>query len=231
MVDKKQISILLVEDHQITRLGLKVMLEECADFELVGEADNGHIAVSQTNALRPRVVLMDIGLPGMNGIEAARQIKTIMPETRIIILTTHDHDDDVFAALSAGADGYCLKDSSSETIAMAVRAVNNGVCWLDPGIAKKVLAAVEAPLVEKPLLEEKYDTTNKFGLSPRELEVLELLIEGLSNLQMAEKLVVGSETIKTHMRHIMEKLVVADRTQAAVKALREGLLSPRQDPS
>jgi DNA-binding NarL/FixJ family response regulator len=139
------------------------------------------------------------------------------------MLTTQDRDDDVFASLAAGADGYCLKDASVESLVAAIRAVSAGACWLDQGIAKRVLkASADRQSVKAPAEETKPD---KFTLSSREHEVLELLVEGLSNQQMAARLFITHETVKTHMRHIMEKLVVSDRTQAAVKALREGLLS------
>lgn len=217
------ISLVIAEDQEITRLGLRLAIERFADMCVVGEAKDGQSAIAKVEELKPNVVTMDIGLPCIDGIEATRRIKENSASTRVLMLTSHDHDEDIFAALSAGADGYCLKEASAEIIAAAIRAVNDGAAWLDPAIAKRVLlprAAGSAPGRRSGAPSGR----DKFALSPRENEILELLVEGLSNQEMAERLIVSSETIKTHMRHIMEKLAVSDRTQAAVKALREGLL-------
>lgn len=214
------ITILLVEDQQITRLGLRLVLEKSSDLTIVDEAHNGQVAVAKALELHPQVVLMDIGLPDINGIDAARQIKIAVPETRILMLTGHDHDDDVFAALAAGADGYCTKDAEGEQIAMAVRAVSCGVAWLHPAIAKRVLQACKPDTSAS----VARNAREKFALSAREFEVLGLIVEGLSNQEMANRLILSQETVKTHVRHILEKLVVADRTQAAVFAVKQGLV-------
>lgn len=210
-------TVLIVEDHQITRTGLRLTIEQDSRFEVVGEAASGKTALAQAKELKPELVLMDIGLPEMNGIEAAKLIKSALPATRVVMLTSHDSDEDIFAALAAGADAYCLKDIAREQLMNALKTVADGGGWLDPAIAGRVLRS-SASRVLPPANE------SKFMLSEREFEVLRLLVEGLSNLQMAERLNVSPETIKTHMRHIMEKLAVSDRTQAAVKALREGLV-------
>jgi DNA-binding NarL/FixJ family response regulator len=221
----KSIRILIVEDQEIARVGLRVTLEQIPGLEVVGEAADGQSAVRQAASLRPQIILMDVGMPIMNGIDATTEIKKDIPEARVIMLTTHDSDQDVFAAMGAGADGYCMKSISKEQLAAAIRTVAEGAAWLDPAIANRVLrASVAGPAsVVQP--------GNTVGggalLSAREKEVLELLVEGLSNQEMADRLVVGIETIKTHMRHIMEKLLVSDRTQAAIKAMKEGLVSPK----
>jgi DNA-binding NarL/FixJ family response regulator len=148
-----------------------------------------------------------------------------MPATRVIMLTSHDNDRDIFAALGAGADGYCLKEVSGTQLTMAIRAVANGVAWLDPGVASRVLRACAA--ISPQALAGEDGTPKTHGpstLSQRELDVLRLVVEGLSNQEIADKLILSVETVKTHMRHIMEKLAVSDRTQAAVKAMREGLV-------
>ncbi|MBX9689870.1 MAG: response regulator transcription factor [Candidatus Obscuribacterales bacterium] len=220
---ENRIGILIVEDQQITRLGLRLLLEKFEDLQILDEADNGESAVNKALKLRPKVVLMDIGLPGIDGIEAARQIKAAASEIRMLMLTTQDHDDAVFASLAAGADGYCLKDAAGEQIAMAIRAVCGGVAWLDPAIAKRVLQACQP---SKPAVTAlPRDGRSKFALSVRELEVLALIVEGLSNQEIAARLKLSQETVKSHVRRLMEKLVVSDRTQAAVKALRTGLIS------
>ncbi len=221
--EQSTITVLIAEDQLITRLGLRMVIEGFADLKIVGEAVNGQSAVDLAKNLRPSVIVMDVGMPVIDGIEATKQIKELAPDTSVLILTSHDHDDDVFAALAAGANGYCLKDASKETLASAIRVVSHGASWLDPAIAKRVLRACTAQHSSRPSStpDQKSD---KFALSTRENEVLELLVDGLSNQQMAERLFISNETVKTHMRHIMEKLAVSDRTQAAVKALREGLL-------
>jgi two-component system, NarL family, response regulator LiaR len=218
MSETQPITLFIVEDQVIARLGLRLILERIPEFAVVGEAEDGLAAVAGTLELKPAVVLMDIMLPGIDGIEATKQIKAALPGCRVLMLTSYERDDDVFAALSAGADGYCLKTISAEQLALAIRAVADGVAWLDPGIARRVLQGSSrsqaAASPQKP----------RFALSQREHEVLQLIVDGLSNQEIADRLILSAETIKTHIRHIMEKLAVSDRTQAAVKALRERLL-------
>jgi DNA-binding NarL/FixJ family response regulator len=221
------IDIFIAEDYEITRVGLRLTLAHVPDFNVVGEAEDGLTAVDMVVKLKPHVVLMDIGLPGLDGIDATHRIKEESPDTRIIILTSHDSDRDVFAALGAGADGYCLKEVSSVHLASAIRAVADGVAWLDPAVAKRVLQAsvtnAPKPVSINDAKSAKPPATNS-PLSQRELDVLLLVVEGNSNQEIADKLILSVETVKTHMRHIMEKLCVSDRTQAAVKAMREGLV-------
>jgi two-component system, NarL family, response regulator LiaR len=228
-LDLRPIAIFIVEDYEITRVGLRLTLGHIPGFKIVGEAEDGQNAVRKIGELRPQVVLMDIGLPVMDGIEATRKIKSLSPDTRIIMLTSHDNDRDIFAALSAGADGYCLKEAGSHQLANAIRAVSEGVAWLDAGIARKVLQACvnnssSAPQAVSNLAVRCRSTYNPSPLSQRELDVLLLVVEGKSNQEIADNLVLSVETVKTHMRHIMEKLAVSDRTQAAVKAMREGIV-------
>jgi len=218
------INIFIAEDHEITRVGLKLTLEHIEGFKVVGEAEDGKRTVKEVLELRPHVVLMDIGLPLLDGIDATGRIKQEAPGVRVIMLTSHDNDRDIFAALGAGADGYCLKEVSGTQLAMAIRAVADGVAWLDPGIASRVLRAVASATPAAPAGESGTKTPSLSPLSQRELDVLRLVVEGLSNQEIADRLILSVETIKTHMRHIMEKLAVSDRTQAAVKAMREGLV-------
>lgn len=214
------IRTLLVEDHEITRLGLRKALERLSEISIVAEAADGKTSVSKAIELRPDLVLMDIGLPEMDGIEATRLIKEALP-TKVIIITSHEGEDDVFAGLSAGADAYCLKGASPSQLANAIRAVMDGAIWLDPGIAKHVLAQVNGRSAKPQLQLETTETT--FGLSDREKQVLNLVVDGLSNQEIADRLFLSQDTVKTHLRHVMEKLRVSDRTQAAVKAIRCGL--------
>ncbi|MFA6209054.1 MAG: response regulator transcription factor [Candidatus Obscuribacterales bacterium] len=211
-----QISIMLVEDHQITRMGLRFALEQFQDLKIVAEADDGNVAVIKALQTKPDVILMDIGLPGINGIDAAQQIKAKDATIRIVMLTSHNLDQDILAALAANCDGYCLKDVAADQLVNAIRTVNSGGIWLDPSIAKRVI---------RPFVDQKpVATPVATSLSDRELEVLTLVVEGLSNQEIADRLILSTETVKTHMRHLMEKLAVSDRTQAAVKALRTGLV-------
>jgi DNA-binding NarL/FixJ family response regulator len=219
MTEESAITVLIVEDQEIARVGLKVILEATYGLKVLGLAQDGQEAVAMAAELKPNVILMDIGLPVLNGIDATKQIKSQNECQRVIMLTSHDDDRHVFAALSAGADGYCLKEAPSQQLVMAIRAVAEGVAWLDPGIASRVLKSVGQGGREKD--EEKSSASS---LSTRELDVLRLVVDGLTNQEIADKLVLSVETVKTHMRHIMEKLAVSDRTQAAVKAMREGLI-------
>lgn len=236
MSTENSVSILLVEDHEFTRIGLKLSLEQIEGLTIVGEASDGQAGLDMTMQLKPDVVLMDVEMPNMDGIEATKQIKDKSPETKVVMLTSHKSDQTIFAALSAGANGYCLKNISAEQLTAVVRMVADGAVWLDPGIANRVLSAysvssgqavasnpktaAQQPAQATPLSKTKSNVT----LSPRETEVLRLVADGLSNQKIAQRLGLGLETVKTHMRHIMEKLAVSDRTEAAVKAMKQGIM-------
>lgn len=223
-MNAEKIRVLLVEDQEIARLGLKLVLERHGGISIAGESENGLSSVAMALEMVPDLVLMDIGLPGIDGIEATRQIKAANPDIKVMMMTSHDHVDDVLAALSAGADGYVLKETSVDLIAAAVKILIMGGVFLDSRIAALLVAMLKTP---SPETRADSGATQKpeqpFGLSAREFEILELVVHGFSNPEMAEKLFISNETVKTHMRHIMEKLMVADRTQAAIKALRAGL--------
>jgi DNA-binding NarL/FixJ family response regulator len=222
-VATSKITVLVVDDQLITRLGLITLLGQFADLQVVGEAENGETAVKSALELSPAVILMDIGMPIMNGIDAVKKIKAAAPQLRVVIFTESSTDADILAALSAGANGYCLKECQANQIAVTIRAVNEGIACLDPAIAKKILALTQAPgATEKAL--NSTGSFNKFGLSPRELEVLSLVVDGQSNQQIADGLYLSIDTVKNHMRYILAKLAVSDRTQAAVKAMKEGIV-------
>ncbi len=216
----KSLTVLICEDQEILRTGLKLILKACADIELIAEAVDGEQCVSLARTHLPDVILMDIEMPRMNGIEATKAIKAAQPATRIIIFTTFSRDDDIFGAFAAGADAYCLKTISSDHLVNAVRAVAEGAAWLDPAIADRVLRGGPPP---KPQLATSGQQKNPFSLSEREMTVLKQVVDGCSNAEIAAKMCVSTETVKTHMRHILEKLRVSDRTQAAVKAMKEGI--------
>ena len=230
---QNQTRILLVEDHLLTRIGLKAVIERTPDLRVVGEAEDGEQAVKQVNELNPDIVLMDVGMPVLDGIEASRRIKETHPDLAIIMLTSHDNERDIFASLAAGAGGYCLKDVEPERLYTAIRSVRGGDIWLDSTIAHKVLkqyntnsfvsSSSSDSAQGKPALGKKEQNLPD-PLSPRELEVLNLLVEGLSNQEIADKLIISLATAKTHVRNILNKLAVDDRTQAAVQAMRRGIV-------
>jgi NarL family two-component system response regulator LiaR len=208
------IRVLVVDDHTIIRKGLRAVLELASDIDLVGEAENGKQAILKDQELVPDVILMDLMMPEMDGIECIKQVKSRRPEARILVLTNFAGEDMIFPAIKAGAMGYHLKDSSPETLIDAIRQVHRGVASLHPSIAKKVLEefhnAEKRPLIEEPLTQ-------------RELEVLKLIAQGHENREIASQLVISEATVRTHVSNILGKLHLASRTQAALYALREGL--------
>jgi len=229
---QKILTVAIIEDHEFTRMGLKLSLEQLPELCIVCEAADGLEGVERVLELKPNIVLMDIQLPKLDGIEATARIRAALPEVRVIMLTSHTNDQAIFDALRAGANAYCLKTISAQDLTNVIRTVADGAVWLDPGIANTLLSAYASP--ESPAIINSRETlpsicTQKSSsetsiLSPRETEVLRLVAEGQSNQKIAEKLGIGLETVKTHMRHIMEKLTVSDRTEAAVKAMKQGLV-------
>jgi DNA-binding NarL/FixJ family response regulator len=209
------ITVVLVEDHALTRTGLRTALEATGDVRVLAEASDGIGAEAVIVRERPAVAIIDIGLPGRDGVALTRAVKTAAPQTRVVILTMHELDDEVLAALSAGADAYCVKSSDASTVIDAVRIVAGGGAYFDPRIAHVVLrrlgAPSPAPSADSPL-------------TPRELDVLRLIADGVGNVEIAERLNIGLGTVKGHIRDILEKLSAADRTQAAVNAMRRGYL-------
>ncbi|MBU6455589.1 MAG: response regulator transcription factor [Cyanobacteria bacterium REEB67] len=219
----RKIGVLIVEDNELMRHGLRAVLEHGEGFAVLGEAEDGVSAIEMASALKPDVIVMDIGLPQMNGIDATRAIKKIMPHIHIVMLTSHDNKDEIFAALSAGAAGYCLKDCASERIKSAVTSVAEGAAWMDPRIAHIVLGAFESAAAKKDESVHE-DAVAVAALSQREREVLRLMVDGASNREISDKLIIGVSTVRTHVEHILEKLAVSSRTAAAVKAMKGGLI-------
>jgi NarL family two-component system response regulator LiaR len=208
------IRILIADDHEIVREGLRSFLKSQPGFVIVGEAEDGAEAVRLCKSLIPDVILMDVVMPVMDGITATRQIIKENPSARILVLTSFAEDDKVFPAVKAGALGYLLKDSSPSDLLDAIRQVSMGESALHPSIARKVLKELNRP--STPLTETEQ-------LTPREIDVLRLVAEGLSNQDIATQLSLSEWTIRTHLRSIMAKLNLVNRTQAALYALREGL--------
>ena len=210
------IRVMIVDDHAIVRKGIRALLSTERDLEIIGEASDGAEAVAQARALRPDVILMDLVMPRLDGIEATRQITAHQSGARILVLTSFAADDKVFPAIKAGALGYLLKDTSPEELVRAIRQVHRGEPTLEPSIARKVLGELSHP-PQEPL------TTDP--LTERELEVLRLVAQGKSNKEIAEQLVIADMTVRAHVSNILSKLHLASRTQAALFALRKGLAS------
>ena len=216
MSEREPINVFIADDHVIVRKGIRAVLGIVPDIEVVGEAENGRDAVYRVEQLQPDVILMDLVMPEMDGIEATRRIRESQPEARILVLTTFAGEDKIFPAIKAGALGYHLKDSRPEELAQAIRQVYRGEASLHPVIARKVLDELSRPSDRPPTPDP---------LTQREVEVLRLVAQGLENPAIAEKLVITEATVRTHVSNITSKLHVASRTQAALYALREGIAS------
>jgi NarL family two-component system response regulator LiaR len=205
------ISVVIADDHPFVRHGLRTYLETLEDMDVAGEATNGVEAVELVERLLPDVVLMDLVMPELDGVGAIRRIQEVAPSTRVIALTSFVDDEKVFPAIKAGAAGYLLKDVRPADLADAVRKASRGEALLAPSVAARLMQEVSG---ERPA---------PAGLTERELEVLRLIARGMSNKQIAKELVVSEKTVKTHVSNILAKLHLADRTQAALYAVREGL--------
>ena len=210
------ISVLLVDDHSMVRQGVRAFLVTQPDITVVGEAGSGQEAVRLAEQHVPDVILMDLIMPGMDGVEATRRVKQVSPRSQVVVLTSYHEDEHIFPALKAGALSYILKDVSAEELASAVRKAAAGEAVLHPRVAARVI---------KELQGRREDPLNPFTeLSERELEVLKLIADGMSNAEMAAKLFLSEKTIKGHVSNILNKLHLVDRTQAAVYAWREGIV-------
>ena len=214
------IRLLLVDDQRLMRDGLRTLLELESDFEVVGEAENGSEAFKAYRQLTPDVVLMDIRMPGMDGVEATRRLRELDPNSKVIILTTFDDNEYVFEGLRAGALGYLLKDVSGAELADAIRKVSAGGSMIEPSVARKVVA--EFARLAPASLEAKEDLIEP--LSEREIEILKLVSQGLTNREIAVKLYLAEGTVKNYVTSILQKIDARDRTQAALRARELGLL-------
>ena len=225
--------IVIVDDHDLARESLRDMLTDEPDIEVVGEAANGREAIALCSHLRPDIVLMDVRMPQMDGLEATREIKQRLPKISVLMVTMHENPDYLLEALRAGAAGYILKDASQEEVVTAVRQVLAGESPLDPELAARLLRrmADETQKQKSSLRGPRgHEEALLEPLTPRELEVLGLLKRGWTNPQIARKLVISPKTVKRHVEHIITKLGVSDRTQAVVRALELGIIGflPRQ---
>ncbi len=239
----RRIRIVLVEDHDLTRLGLRAALGQFEDMDFLGEAATGQQGLSLLKSYQPDVALVDIGLPDIDGVELVRQFREFQLEqegehkTRVLMLTMHDSEKAVLAAFAAGADSYCTKEIDTQDLAHAIRETQEGNAWIDPAIARIVLGQVKPQPVSSGLgnrqrtveiqaVEPEYEQIiDAYPLTERELEILSLIVQGCSNAKIAEQLYITVGTVKTHVRNILNKLGADDRTQAAVRALRSGLIN------
>lgn len=224
-VDEKKefVKVIIVEDYKLTRVGLRSTINEFENIKVTGEAEDAIKGLELIEREKPDVVLMDLGLPEMNGIEATQKVKEISPDTKVIILTSHDREEEVLAALGSGANAYCLKDIEPATLATVITNVAKGACWLDPAIAKVALSLFPKP--ENTNLSSNAEISDaRAQLTEREFEVLRLLVKGRSNTEIAKELIVSVHTAKAHVCSILQKLCVDDRVQAAVKAIKENII-------
>jgi DNA-binding NarL/FixJ family response regulator len=212
--DASPVRVLIVEDDPLMQLGLEQSLQEYPQITLVGMAEDGYLGVEAALRLKPDIVIMDIGLPRLDGIAATQRIKAALPNVHVVMLTSHTAETEIVAALASGADSYCIKGASLDRLITAIAAAQEGATYLDPQIAKKVVEHLKPPI----------PSANLGQLSQRELEVLKLMVDGKSNPEIAAVLYLSPNTVKTHVRGIMNKLAVDDRVQAAVVALRSGLV-------
>lgn len=201
------IRLLVVDDHQAFRLGLVAIVNEYPDLEVVAEAGTATQAIELCRTCHPDVVLMDLRLPGMSGVEATLAIRKEFPQCRIIVITTYDGDEDIYRALQSGAQGYLLKDISKEELVDAIRTVHAGECRIPPNVASRLAARVGRP-----------------EITPREIEVLKFVAKGKSNKEIAQHLDITEDTVKGHLKSVFAKLGVSDRTQAAMSALQRGIM-------
>lgn len=217
--DDAPIRVMLVDDHELFRRGLDLVLRDESDIEIVGEAGDGLAAIERAADLQPDVVLMDVRMPGVGGIEATRRIRNAQPSTKVVMLTVSDDEEDLFGAIRAGASGYLLKEVSIDEVASAIRAVVRGQALVTPSMASKLFS-------EFNVLSRRVDAQhgNAPRLTDREVEVLRLVAKGMSNKEIATELVIAENTVKNHVRNILEKLQMRSRMEAAMYAVREKLV-------
>lgn len=234
-----KIRVVVIEDHHLTRVGLCAALKQYKNIEVVSEAANAEQGLRAIEVYQPDVALVDIGLPDRDGIELTHELKksqenSVGIKTKVLILTMHKDESAVMAAFAAGADSYSIKDVNMDNLVQAIQLTSEGNSWIDPTIARIVLkqtrptelpydASVEKQAID-PLQEDLQQVLDTYPLTTRELEVLELIVSGCSNAQIADRLYITVGTVKTHVRNILGKLCADDRTQAAVRALRAGLV-------
>lgn len=214
-------NILIVEDHELTRFGLKTTFENVDFVENLYEADSAETAIQIFNNNNIDIIIMDLGLPNMNGIEATKQIRSANKDVKVIILTSHNDEKEVLNSLKAGANAYCSKEINPQRLIEVVRSVADGAAWFDPSIAHVVLkASANSPSFET----NETDNRKNYDLTSREAQILKLMTEGYSNMEIAQILVISINTTKAHVANILQKLEVDDRLQAALKAIKNKIV-------
>lgn len=217
------VKILIVEDHKLMRVGLKSLFEEFPEINIIGEAQSGKDALETIRMSKPDVVLMDIGLPDMSGIEATKKILGQFEDVKVIMLTSHISEPEILDSLAAGANAYVMKDINTEILVMVIKTVKEGALWLDPKVVP-IIREKNAGIIPQKQLSRANFKAQHSNLTEREYEVLKLVVDGRSNSEIAKELTISEHTAKAHVCNIIQKMVVDDRTQAAVKALKEGLV-------
>jgi len=214
----KKIRVVVADDHTILRQGIKALLDNQEEIEVVGEAKDGREAIKAIEELSPDVILMDIAMPGLNGLEATRRIKKKFPKTKVVVLTMHTNEEYIFQILNAGADGYLVKETAFQYLISAINSVHRGEAFMSPSISKKVMT----DYIQRAQGEEKvgFDT-----LTTREREILQLVAEGNSNKKIAEALFISPKTVETHRAHIMDKLNIHDSAGLIKYAIRKGMIN------
>ena len=226
MENSAKINVLIIEDHALARFGLKTVLNESPGNFFITEAESGEKGLELSKSLKPDIVIMDLGLPGINGIDATRKIKLVDENIKIIILTSHNSEQEVLNVLHAGAQAYCLKDIKPEKLFQVIEFILEGAFWLDPGVSGSVLKVLKLKKFPTPpsRFESDAESGDKIQLTDREVDVLSLIVDGYTNAEISEKLCVSIHTAKAHVCNILHKLSVDDRTQAAIKALKDKII-------
>lgn len=217
------VNVLMVEDHKLMRVGLKSLFDEFPDINIIAEAESAKEAIEKIRMSKPDVVLMDIGLPDMSGIDATKKILEQFEGIKVVMLTSHTSEKEVLDSLAAGANAYVLKDINTEILMMIIKTVKDGAMWLDPKIVPIIREKNSGVIPQRQLSRANFKAQHS-NLTEREYEVLKLVVDGKSNNEIAKCLTISEHTAKAHVCNIIQKLVVDDRTQAAVKALKEGLV-------
>lgn len=225
-MNDEPIRVLLVDDDELMRAGLAAVLSSTPSVKVVGQAGSGRLALEQARLVHPDVVLMDVRMPRVNGIEAAQRIRELLPSTKILMLTVSDEEDDLYEAIKAGANGYLLKEISVEEVATAIRSVVQGQSLISPSMASKLLNEFNSLARQAA---EKKEQLPAPVLTARELEVLKLVARGMSNRDVADQLYISENTVKNHVRNILEKLHLHSRMEAVMYAVRKRLLDPHTE--
>ncbi|MBI3804959.1 MAG: response regulator transcription factor [Nitrospirae bacterium] len=221
-----KIRILIADDHRVVREGLAAILKSRSDMDVIGEATNGIEVIEKAKALRPDVILMDVSMPQMNGIEATRAIRKLLPQIGIVVLTMHDDDATIFDLVGAGVHGYILKEADSSEVVKAIQSIYRGESVIHPSIARKLLVEFsETGRSAHSSNEKKAPARHAYNLSAREIDVLRRVAKGKTNKEIAGDLTLSEKTIKNHVRNIFHKMRVFDRTEAAIKGVQEGIIN------